>query len=486
MLITMGVSLYTSRIVLATLGVEDFGIYNVIGGVVLMFSFLNNAMAAGTQRFLSFELGIENYTQLKKTFSMLLNIHAIIAFIIFVLAETIGFWFLNTKLNIPYDRMEAARWIYQFSVLSFMITVITVPYHASIIAHEKMNMFAYISIIDVCLKLLIVFILTWVTFDKLKLYAFLIFSVTFFIAVIYKTYCKYKFEECTYKFSWNNDLFKTLISYSGWNLFGGISVVAVNQGVNLLLNVFFGPVINAARGIAYQVMSAINTFVSNFQTAVNPQIVKSYASENHQYMMTLIYQSAKYSFCLLFILSLPVLLETEFILTLWLKTVPDHTVLFCRLVLINAWIDCLSGALVTAVQATGKIKWYQIIVGTLIILNLPISYWALKITSIPEYTLYISIIISFCALISRIIILQRLIKISIKEYFIQVLLRVGMVIAFPVVLSFGLQSLMNTSVSRFIFISAFAVILTICSIYILGLKKSEKQFITEKLKSYLK
>jgi O-antigen/teichoic acid export membrane protein len=485
-IITMLITLYASRIVLNTLGVVDFGIYNVVGGVVMMFSFLNNAMATSTQRFLSFEIGIEKYFQLKNTFSMLLNIHITIAFVIFLLAETVGLWFLNTKLNIPVERIDAARWMYQFSILSFMVIVIQVPYNASIIAHEKMNMFAYVSILEVSLKLLIVFILSWISFDKLKLYAFLSFLATFFIAIIYRIYCKRKFDECSYQFNWDRNLFKILLNYSGWNLFGGISVVAANHGINILLNIFFGPVINTARSIAYQVGSAIHVFVGNFQTAVNPQIVKSYARENQQYMMMLIYQSAKYSFFLLFLLSFPVLLETKFILMLWLKTVPDYAVLFCRLVLINIWIDCLSGPLVIAVQATGKIKWYQIIVGTLIVINLPISYIALKMTLMPEITLYISIIISSLALFARIIVLRKLTEISIREYIRQVLCPAGIVIIIPIILSFGLLSLLNANITRLIIVSIFAITTSACSIYLIGLKYSEQQFVMNKLKLFLK
>lgn len=485
-IITMLISLYTSRVVLEVLGIIDFGIYNIVGGVVIMFSFLSNALAAGTQRFLSFELGKENYSQLKKTFSMLLNIHVLISILIFVLAETLGLWFLNTKLNIPPEKIVAARWIYQFSILSFMLTVLQVPYYASIIAHEKMSMFAYIGVLDASLKLLIVFMLTWINYNKLTLYGFLIFFATVIIFITYMIYCRFNFKECNYKYSWDKKLFKIIFNYSGWNLFGGLSVVAVDQGVNIILNVFFGPAINASRGIAYQVKSAITTFTSNFQTAVNPQIIKSYASDNHAYMMTLLYQSAKHSFYLLFLLSLPVLLETKLILSLWLKIVPDYTVLFCRLILINAWIDCLSGPLVTAVQATGRIKLYQIIVGSLLMLNLPLSYIAIKITMQPEIAFYISIIISLLALIVRITILEKVIEISLNTYFNRVLWRVIAVMILPIVSSYTLLLLLDTSVYRFILVSIFSTLITICSVYFVGLDISEKQFVIKKIKIFCK
>lgn len=485
-IVTMLISLYTSRILLEALGIIDFGIYNIVGGVVIMFSFLSNALAAGTQRFLSFELGKKNYDQLKKTFSMLLNIHFLISILIFVLAETLGLWFLNTKLNIPPEKIVAARWIYQFSILSFIFTVLQVPYYASIIAHEKMNMFAYIGILDASLKLLIVFVLTWINYNKLTLYGFLIFFATLIIFIIYIVYCRFNFKECNYKYSWDKKFFKMIFNYSGWNLFGGLSVVAIDQGVNIILNVFFGPAINASRGIAYQVKSAITTFTSNFQTAVNPQIIKSYASDNHAYMMTLLYQSAKHSFYLLFLLSLPVLLETKLILSLWLKVVPDYTVLFCRLILINAWIDCLSGPLVTAVQATGRIKLYQIIVGSLLMLNLPLSYIAIKLTMRPEIAFYISIIISLVALFTRLTILEKIIEISLSTYFNRVLLRVMVVMILPIVSSYFLLFLLDSGVCRFILVSLFSILGTIGSVYLWGLNAHEKQFVVSKIKIFCK
>lgn len=300
MLLTMTVSLYTSRVVLNTLGVVDFGIYNVVGGVVLMFSFLNSSMSSATQRFLSIELGKQDYLQLKKVFSMSVNIHAIIAIAIFILAETIGLWFLNARLVIPADRIVAANWVYQFSIFAFMLTIMNVPYNATIIAHERMKVYAYVSIIEVFLKLTIVVVLVFSGFDKLKLYSLLVFVVSIIVWIIYKVYCKRNFHETSYIYFWEKSLYKTLINYAGWNLFGNIAGVTFNQGINIMLNLFFGPTINAARSIAYQINSAVSGFVSNFQIAMNPQIVKSYALEDLKYMHQLIFQGAKYSFFFFF------------------------------------------------------------------------------------------------------------------------------------------------------------------------------------------
>jgi len=274
MILTMLVSLYTSRVILNTLGVEDYGIYNVVGGVVTMFAFFNSAMSSATQRFLSYEIG----------------------------TETVGLWFVKNYLVIPPDRLQAAIWVYHFSVLSFMVSIIQVPYNATIIAHERMNVYAYVSIIEVILKLLIVFMLLWITFDKLILYGILHFGVVLLIAVIYRIYTRRNFEETKFEVVRDKKLYKTLISYSGWNLFGNIAAVAKGQGINIILNMFFGPVVNAARGIAMQVQGAVNSFVGNFQMAVNPQIIKSYAADEKGYMSSLVIRSSKFSFYLLYIL----------------------------------------------------------------------------------------------------------------------------------------------------------------------------------------
>jgi O-antigen/teichoic acid export membrane protein len=476
MFLMMGVSLFTSRIVLNTIGISDFGIYNVVGGVVMMVSFLNSSMSSATQRFLSFELGKNNFIQLKKVFCMSINIHVIIAFTILILAETIGLWFLNAKLVIPVERMEAANWVYQFSIFSFIISVLSVPYNASIIARERMNIYAYISIAEVFLKLFIVFVLLWFGLDKLKLYSVLIFCVALIVFLIYRTYCIRNFSESKYTFFWDKSMYKTLINYASWNLFGNLAAVTFNQGINILLNIFFGPLINAARGIAYQVNSAVNSFVSNFQMAMNPQIVKSYASGDTNYMHQLIFQGSKYSFFLLYFLSLPLLMETQTILIWWLKIVPEHTMLFCRLVLVNTLIDCISGPLMTAAQASGKIKKYQVIVGGLLLLILPISYVFLRIGYPPQTTLYVSISVSIIALLSRLWLLKDLIQLSIKEFVIKVLSVVMLITFSSLVIPLYIRLSMDSGLGRFLIICFVSVCCTIASIYILGLNKQEKDF----------
>lgn len=484
MLLIMAVSLYTSRIVLNILGVEDFGIYNVVGGFVTMFGFLNSAMASASQRFLAFEIGKDDRTQLRNVFSMSINIHFLIAIFILLLAETAGLWFVNTQLTIPPERMIAAKWVYQFSILTLMVNMVSVPYNAMIIAHERMGVFAGVSIIEVTLKLLIVFMLQWFRFDKLKLYAVLMFGVALIIRLIYRIYCNRRFKESRFRWYWDKTLFRILVNYSGWNLWGNAAAVIMDQGINILLNIFFGPVVNAARGIAYQVRGAVNQFVYNFQMAINPQIIKSYAANNLKYMHQLIFQGAKYSFFLLFALSLPILFETEIILSLWLKTVPEYTVIFTRLIILNILIDSISGSLMTAAQASGKIKLYQGAVGGLLILNLPVSYLFLKMGFLPEVTLYVSLSISIIALLTRLKIISPLVHFDTIDFFKSVILRIISVI----LISISLPSIIYFSCEkhfvRLIMVGVLSVVSVGLAIYLVGIDKTEKKFFNNKLKQY--
>lgn len=481
MLVTISVALYTSRIVLNTLGIENYGIYNVVGGFVSMFGFLSASMATATQRFLNFEIGKKDFPQLAKVFSMSINIHFIIALIIFILAETVGLWFVNNQLTIPSERMSAANWVFQFSILSSLVQVVSVPYNAIIIAYERMNVYAWVSIIDVVLKLIIVFMLQWFGFDKLKLYAILMFGVSLIIRFVYGFYCNRNFKESKYKYSWNLKLFKTLLNFAGWNLWGNAAAVMFGQGVNILLNIFFGPAINAARGIAYQVRGAINHFVTNFQMAMRPQIIQSFATDDLKYMHQLVFQGAKYSFFLLFALSLPIFLETELILRLWLKIVPEYTVIFTQLVIINVLIDTISGPLMTAAQASGKIKLYQGVVGGLLLLILPISYLFLKMGYPPQITLYVNIVVSIIALFARLKIISPLVNLSIKEYLKNVVLRIIPVVLIAIIFPFIIQYFFHAGLIRLVLVVLSSIISVLVSIFLVGMNKNEQLFIQRKL-----
>lgn len=481
MLFLMAVSLYTSRVVLNALGIEDFGIYNVVGGVVAMFSVLSGSLSAAISRFITYELGKGNQENLNKIFSSAVTIQLGLAGIIILLAETIGIWFLNVKMNIPEVRMEAANWVFQFSILTFAINLISVPYNASIIAHEKMSAFAYISILEAVGKLFIAYLITITPMDKLIFYAILMCVVALIVRFTYGNYCKRHFCECTYHFIWDKQLLKSMFSFAGWNFIGASSAVLRDQGGNVVINLFCGPAVNAARGIAFQVNNAVNQFVGNFMTALNPQITKSYAAGDRGYMMTLIFQGARLSFYMLLLLSLPILVNTHYILALWLKIVPEHAVLFVQLILIFALSESISQPLITAMLATGKIRNYQIIVGGLQMMNLPVSYILLRIGYFPEIVIVVAICISQCCLGARLILLRKMINLSITKYLKNVYLNIIVVSIIAVILPLISAYYIKESFSNFIFISLIAVICTFSSIYFIGCNNQEREFIHQKL-----
>jgi len=412
MMLTMGVSLYTSRVVLETLGIENYGIYSIVGGVIVMFGFLNSSMSGATSRFLTFELGRNDYEKLKKIFSAALTIHFIIAIAILILGETIGLWWLENKLVIPPERMNAARWVYHLSIISSMIDITQVPYNATIIAHERMNVYAYVEILNSLLKLGIVYLLVVGHFDKLILYAVLTLCVTIIITTIYKLYCSKHFSESRYKFAWNKDILHPMLKFSGWDLYGNMCVMAKGQGVNILLNLFFGVAINAAYGIANQVQGVVSSFSSNFLIAVRPQIVKYYAAGEIENMQNLMINSAKYSFLLMFFFSFPLILENHFVLHLWLKNVPDYAVIFCQINLLSALtIFMLADSIIVfATHATGRIKNLSILGGTIYILVLPSSYFLLKAGFSPIVPFVINIILAIARSLTNMACLKSLIS----------------------------------------------------------------------------
>lgn len=486
MLLTMAVSLYTSRVVLRVLGVDDYGIYSVVGGFVAMLGFLNNAMASGTQRFLTYELGNKDALRLSRVFIMSLNIHILIGVVLLVLAATVGVWVLNTKLVIPADRLNAANWVLCFSVLSFWAGVVTVPYNAAIIAHERMAVFAWLSIVEVVLKLGVVFILQWFGYDKLKLFATLTFVATLLVRLLYAWYCHKRFEEAKLRWYWDKSLFGSLLAYAGWNLWGNAASVLSSQGVNVLLNLFFGPAINAARGIADQIRLAINGFVTNFQVAVNPQIIKSYAKNDLAYMHQLITQAAKLSFFLLFLVSLPVLLEPAFVLNLWLEVVPDYAVVFSRLVVVNVLIDSLSGPLMTAAHSSGKIARYQVLVGGLLLLVVPLSYLLLYWGYQPEVVYWVSIAVSCLALFVRLFIISPLVRLPISLFLHRVLLPVFPVVLLSLCPAIFFQQFFASEGWKFIFTNLIALSSALLAIYFVALKSEEKQFVAAYVRKRLK
>ena len=485
MLFIMGVSLYTSRVVLATLGEVDYGVYNVVGGIVVMFTMISAPLTTAVTRFLNFELGRGHMEQLQKVFSTSVNIQLIISAVIFLLAETIGVWFLNTKMNIPAERMWAANWVLQCSIATFVINLLSVPYNATIIAHERMNIYAYISILEVSLKLLVVYLLVISPWDKLAAYAVLLTVVALGVQMTYAIYCRRNFQECRWTRHIDRPMMKDMLGFSGWNFIGAASGICRDQGVNIVLNIFCGPVVNAARGIAVQVNTAINSFVQNFMVALNPQITKSYATGEYEYMFSLLFRGARFSFYLLLFLSLPVLVNTSWILHFWLEDVPDYTVIFVQLILVFAMCESVSTPLITAMLATGNIRNYQLLVGGLQLLNLPGSYVLLRMGMLPQSTLIFAIVVSVSCLIARLWMLRGMIGLPVKGFCIQVLGNVALVCllsaAIPVVLSFCMQP----SFITFIVTSLVSVACCICAILYIGCQQSEREFIINQIRKRL-
>lgn len=477
MLFLIGVNLYTSHALLDAMGVQDFGTYNVVGGVVLMFSFLNTAMAVGTQRYFSYEMG-RNSSRLNDVFTASVNVHFLISILVLILAETVGLWFLNTQMEIPIERMDAANVVFHAAMLSFFFMINSVPYISFIMSKEDMNVYAVITSLDMLLKLVAVFALSLIAYDALELYPCLLVVVSIIVFLLYVVYCRRHYSESHYQFKFEKSLFLELFKYSNWNLFGGFASVCSNYGVNILLNIVFGPAINAARGLAYQVNTAVTQFTVSFQTAMNPPIVKAYAQEDKTYMNALIYKGARYSYLLLFFIVLPLFIHTPYVLDLWLPVVPEHTVSFVRWVLATSLIDSLSGTLMTASQASGRIKLYQSAVGVLLLLNLPLSYMLLSVCPIPEVVFVVAFVISSVALFVRLRIVSNLVPITMKDFLRETVVRI-----LPITLLCPIIPLLLTMVFpagtalNFLSVTAMCVVSCIVVYWTLGLNGEERAFI---------
>lgn len=483
MLFTMAVSLFTSRVILNTLGVEDYGINNVVGGIVTMFSVLSGSLSSSISRFITFELGKGNIERLKTIFSTGVNIQLGMSVLIIIIAEAVGIWFLNAKMNIPADRMVAANWVFQCAILTFVLNLLSVPYNAAIIAHEKMSAFAYISVVEVTLKLIIVYMLTISPFDRLKTYAVLLLWVGAVIRFIYGYYCKRHFEECTYHFVFDKPVLKEMTGFAGWNFLGNGAYMLNTQGVNILMNLYFGVAVNAARGIATQVDAALKQFVYNFTTAVNPQITKSYAQGDLAYMHKLVCRSAKFSAFLMMFFAVPIILETNTILTIWLKTVPDYAVIFLQWIIISSFMDTvLANSLVTSMFATGKIKRYQIIVTTVGCLVFPLSWIAFKLGFEPQVGYILYFFIYTILLFVRLYLLKDMVKLPVMMYIREVLYKLAPVIVVGFAIPGILILTMDASWLRLILVCLLSVLVTAASEYFIGLSNKEKDFVAEKIK----
>lgn len=479
------IALFTSRVNLKMLGVEDYGIYGVIGGVVSMFTIFSNSLSAAIQRFISFELGKGSKERLMNIFSMSVTVMFSLAIILMICADFFGIWFINNKMVIPAERIYAAHWVLHCSVITFGISLVSVPYNAMIVAYERMSAFAYISIYEAVSKLIICYMLYISPVDRLITWAVLLAILQISVRLIYGFYCKRNFETCVFRLVFDKSLLIDITKYAGWSTFGLVALTCYTQGLNILLNIFFGPVVNAARSISVQVQSAVQGFSTNFQVAMNPQIIKSYAQHDLHRMHSLIFTGSRFCFYLLFILSLPIILETPYILRIWLGEYPEHTASFIRLILgIITFDSSLGGPISTAQTATGNIKIYQIVVGGIMLLILPVSYIVLRIWDTPPesiYYVYLSAVI--IAHISRMFIIRDMINLSLSLYAKEVLVPITKVLfcslPIPILLHVYLD---NASFSSFVVVGVTSLVSVGLSVFLFGLNTDERKMIINKFR----
>ena len=479
MFVLMLVGLYTSRVVLNALGETDYGIYSVVGGVVAMFTVISGALNSAVSRFITFELGKGDPVRLNKVYSTSVNIQLILALIVVLLAEPIGLWFIENKMTIDPSRIPAATWVLHFSLLAFVVNLMSIPQMASITAHEKMSAYAYIGMLDGLLRLGVAFMIVRSPIDRLVYYAILMAAVVLIVRITYGIYCRVHFPECRYRLVFDGPLVKEMFSFAGWNFIGVTSGVLRDHGGNILVNLFSGPVVNAARGVAVQLNGAVQSFVTNFMTAVNPQITKSYAAGDTQYVFLLIGKSSRMSFYLLSLMAVPIIFNAEFLLGIWLKEVPEHASLFVQLFLLFAMSEALSNPLITAMLATGRIRNYQLVVGGIQLLNIPLSYMFLKMGAIPEITVVVAIMLSQVCLFARLIMFSRASGFSVPEFVRGVYvnaLKVGVTAsAVPLVLMFVLPQGFWWSVLDL----AVCLIFTAAVVLFVGCSKADRQFLRE-------
>lgn len=485
MLFLMVVNLYTSRVILQALGVEDYGVYNAIAGFIAMFSMVSSAIAGAISRFITFVLGQGDKDKLKKVFSTAIIIQLTLAAIVVVLVEVVGVWFLNTHMTIPDRREVAANWVLQFALVTFVLNLWSTPYNAALIAHEKMAAFAYIGIFEGVANLIIAFMVMYSPFDRLIVYGAFICLIALITRMIYNGYCKKHFDECIFKWTFDYNLFKEMFSFAGWNFIGSISGLLRDQGINILFNVFCGPIINAARGLAIQVQTAVFKFSSNFYVAVQPQITKSYASDNVDESHDLVLRSSRFAFLLLTALIVPLITETDFILQLWLKEVPAHTTAFVQIILLCTLIDSLSTPLIYLMLATGNIKRYQIVVGLFNFINFPVAWIILYCGGSPELAQLSIIFFSLGALILRISMLRPLTHFPVRDFMVSTVSRCLFIVTICFIVSLTISQKMDNGLSRFILNFSVTELTLGILLLTIGLNTGEKKFIFEKVNAFI-
>lgn len=485
--IIMIITLYSSRVILNGLGVEDFGTYNAVAGLVSMFGILTASLSVAISRYLTYELGKEgsNVDKLKVIFSISLEIQILLGIIVLVLGETVGLWFVNAKLNIPPERMVAANWVWQGAIFSFILSLIRVPYNAVMIAHEHMNAYAVFSVVYAVLKLAICFIILIAPFDRLAFYAVLLTIVDALHLAMYFVYCKKHFKECSYQHTRERGLTREMFGFAGYSFMNNAANILNLQGVNVLINIFFGVTLNAARSIATQVEGAIMQLVENVTFSINPQITKSYAAEDKSRTFSLVCKGTKYSYYLMLLFAVPVFLEADLLLKVWLKTVPDFTVVFLRLTLIGALCKMLGNTGYTACMATGNIKKYSIWITAVGILVFPLTWIAYKLGAPVEYAYYAFIIIYLLVEVVRLILMKEMLDfppmLFVKEVFVKILIVTPIVVVIPV----GLHYFMDPGWMRFLVVLFTGIVTTVLGVYYIGLNKFEREYFFGLVKSKL-
>ena len=485
MILLMLISLYTSRVILSTLGIEDYGLYNVVGGIVTMFTFLSSAMGNSSQRFITYALGKGDADELKRVFNTTCLVHWVIAIIILFLSETVGLWFLYNKMVIPVERFSAAVWVYQFSIISCVVSVISIPYNALVIAHEKMGAFSFISILYAIVKLGIVFIVQASSSDKLILYAALLLIAQIAERLVYQFYCRSRFFEAKHISFRNCNQTKEMLGFAGWSLLPNLATVCYSQGINIILNLFFGPAVNAARGVSVQVQGIVKNFVTNFQTAVTPQIIKSYASNDVDRLNKLVFNSSKLSFYLLLCIALPVFIEAEYLLDIWLKDVPEHTVSFLRLILLAILLDPLANPLCVANNATGDIKKFKMWEAGICVSVIPIGYILLKLGLRPESVFVAQIILSGIVQFARVALSRGFLHFTFKTYLKNVIYYVIGVILIAPISPLLLYHFLPKGFGSFLLVSAVCVLSVVVCSYFIGFNASERETIRYKVSNFL-
>lgn len=487
MFVVLGVTLYTSRVILEALGVDNYGIYSVVAGVVGFLGFINNSMSLSVQRFLTFHIGKNEWATVNTIFNMSINIHIVIGILIALILWFGGEWIINHYLVIPPESHHATIILFRFVVFSSVFTILQVPFIGLIVAHERMDLLAMTSIVDVILKLVIAYIILYVGTGSLQLYGLLLMIASGLILCTYIIVSLLSVKNISIKFEWSNNVFKSLMGFSTWSMLGEIAWAFTLQGVSIIINVFYGVVGNAAYGISSQISAAVNRFVGSFQMALNPQIIKRYAMQEIDSMLTLVFQGIKFSYLLILLIAIPAIMGMDIILKIWLGTVPEYAIAMCKIILIGAVIDTLSTLFATVAKAYGKIRNYQIIVSVILVMNYPMSYLALKLGGRPETVFWVYCIISLLLLVARIIIIQRMLHKNIfRDYSKQVLCPVVIISAINIAVAVGLKHVIPENSWNIVLYIVVIMITMIITTYTIGLQKAEKKLIKKKINQLIK